>query len=474
MVEYGSIVGGLQHTTGAWLEVRNPYTREFVGRVASVNKSTTQEVIRQSRAAKISLTRYERQQILDRMADRIAGESDSISHLITCESGLSLKDTRHEVSRAVDVLRFAAIQSLIDRSESFPCDVSSLGQGRRIYTRTEPLKLIVAITPFNHPLNQVVHKIAPAIATNNKVILKPSLQTPLTAHHLAEIALGCGLPPNMLNVICGSSLEVAETLVTSDEAEMVTFTGSTEVGRRIASIAGYKRLTLELGGGSSMIVLEDAPPQQAVEIAMRGVFANSGQRCTAIRRILVHESIADDFAARLMARCSQLKYGNPCDPSTDVGTVISESAACKIEGRVEASIQAGAKLLAGHHRVGAVYAPTVLDYVDVNHPVVAEETFGPVACIIRFQSLDEAIQLANDSPYGLSGAVVTNHWPSIQRVIAELETGTVNVNEAPGFRLEWSPFGGIKASGLGYKEGVIEAIKSMTFVKAYSLPWDAP
>jgi putative phosphonoacetaldehyde dehydrogenase len=474
MLEYGSIIGGGQRTTGEWIDVRNPYTQEVVGRVASVDRALTQDLIRQSRAAKVSLTRYERQQILNRMADRVSGERDSISHLITRESGLSLKDTRHEVSRAVDVLRFAAIEALIDRSESFPCDVSSLGQGRRIYTRTEPLRLVVAITPFNHPLNQVVHKIAPAIATNNKVILKPSLETPLTAHRLAEIAIECGLPSDMLNVICGPSLEVAETLVSSDQVEMVTFTGSTEVGRRIASIAGYKRLTLELGGGSSLIVLEDAPLPQAVDIAMRGVFANSGQRCTAVRRILVHQSVADNFAADLAERCSQLKYGDPCDPSTEVGAVISESAARKIECRVEASIRLGAKLLTGHHRVGAVYAPTVLDHVDVNHPVVAEETFGPVACIVRFHSLDEAIQLANNTPYGLSGAVVSNHWPSIQRVITDLETGTVNVNEAPGFRLEWSPFGGIKASGLGYKEGVIEAMKSMTFIKAYSLPWDRP
>jgi putative phosphonoacetaldehyde dehydrogenase len=474
MAEQETIVEAQPSAAADWIEVRNPYTQETVGRVPSANQAAAEAAIREMRAARVRLTRHERQQILNRMAARIEAEAESISHLITSESGLCLKDTRHEVARSVDVLRFAAIQSLIDRSEVFPCDVSSLGQARRIYTMAQPLNLIVAITPFNHPLNQVVHKIAPAIATNNKVILKPSLQTPLTAYRFAALAYACGLPREMLKVISGGSLDVAETLVASDQVEMVTFTGSTAVGRRIAAIAGYKRLTLELGGGSSLIVLQDAELPQAVDIAARGVFANSGQRCTAVRRILVHQGIADEFALQLAERCRQMKYGDPADPSTEVGTVIDETAARRIEGNVEACLRSGGRLLVGHRRTGALYAPTVLDGVRLEHRVVAEETFGPAACILRFRSLDEAITMANHTPYGLAGAVVSNHWPSIQRVITELETGTVNVNEAPGFRLEWSPFGGIKASGLGYKEGVIEAMKSMMFVKTYSLPWDTP
>lgn len=474
MVEYGSIIAGEQRTSGLWIEVRNPYTQELVGRVASVNKGTAEETIRLTRAAKIELPRHERHRILKLMAARLEADRDSVSRLITSESGLSLKDTRHEVCRAADVLRFAARQALIDDSQVFPCDTSRLGRSLRIYTMRQPLHLIVAITPFNHPLNQVVHKIAPSIASNNTMILKPSLQTPLAAHYIAQLGLECGLPPNMVNVICGSSTQVAETLVTSNAVEMITFTGGNEVGQRIASVAGYKRLTLELGGGSSLLVLEDANVSDAVDLAVKGVFANSGQRCTAIRRLLVHESLADTFAVALGEKCSQLKSGDPYDPATDVGTVISEKAACKIEQRVQDSLDRGSKLLAGHHRQGALYAPTVLDYVSLDHPVVAEETFGPVACIIRFRTLEEAIRMANETPYGLSGAVVSNHWPSIQRCITEIEAGTINVNEVPGFRLESSPFGGIKASGLGYKEGVVEAMKNMTYVKTYSLPWDHP
>ncbi len=282
------------------------------------------------------------------------------------------------------------------------------------------------------------------------------------------------MPPDMVNVLSGPAEDVAETIVRSPLVDLITFTGGTGTGKRIASMAGYKRLVLELGGSSAMLVLADADPAQAAAIAVAGIFKNSGQRCTAIRRLLVHESIAGEFVRLLAEKVQSLKYGDPYDPATDVGTVITEEAAVEMHRRVDLTLERGAKLIAGHKRDGAVYAPTVLDYVGNDHPVVACETFGPIAAIIRFRTLDEAIQIANDTEYGLSGAVVSNHWPSIQRVITELETGTVNVNEAPSYRLEWSPFGGVKSSGLGYKEGVIEAMKSMTYVKTYSLPWDKP
>jgi aldehyde dehydrogenase (NAD+) len=474
MQEFGSIVGGKQLAGERWLDVRNPYTGQLIGRVASSEKVSTLQALSRAHEAKICLTRYERHDLLNRMAERLEAQAAEVSRLITDESGLCLKDTKYEVARASDVLRFAAIQSLLDDSEVFPCDVSRVGRARRIYTMREPLQLIACITPFNHPLNQVVHKIAPAIATNNKCVLKPSQLTPLSAYRLIAMALECGMPPDMVSVLSGPTSDVAETIVASPLVEMITFTGGTATGKRIAETAGYKRLVLELGGSSAMLVLADADPAQAVEIAIAGIFKNSGQRCTAIRRLLVHKSIVRQFAELLAERTSKLKVGDPYDADTDVGTVISEKAAIEIEKRVQQSVDEGANVLVGHRREGAVYAPTVLDHVRNNHPVVACETFGPVAPILPFETLDEAIQIANDSEFGLSGAVVSDHWPSIQRVISELRTGTVNVNEAPGFRLEWSPFGGIKSSGLGYKEGVIEAMKSMTYVKTYSLPWDRP
>ena len=474
MREFGSIIGGKQLTSGEWLEVFNPYTGDKVGQVAAVNAEKADEVLRRTRAAKIDLSRYERHQILNTMAAAVENRIEEISRLITDESGLCLKDTRYEASRVCDVLRFAAIKTLDDDSEVFPCDISRNGKPRRIYTSRYPLNLISAITPFNHPMNQVVHKIAPAIATNNTVVLKPASRTPLAAYYLAQLALDCGLPPDMLNVITGTGRDVTNLLIQHELVDMVSFTGSTAVGQHIARTAGYKRLVLELGGSSALLILADADVEEAVDITIAGLFKNSAQRCTAIRRLLVHESLAEPYAARLAECTAALKWGDPYDPDNDMGTVISEDAAKEIEARVVDAIGRGARLLVGHQRMGALYAPTVLDCVQNDHAVVAQETFGPVAPIIHFKTLGEAIRIANDTPYGLSGGVVSNHWPSIQRVITELEVGTVNVNEAPGYRLEWTPFGGIKASGLGYKEGVIETMKAMTNVKTYSLPWDAP
>ncbi len=473
-MEFGTITGGREETEDRWLEIFNPQTGNRAGRVSVVGREQTEQILRRTRDARMTLSRYERSSLLYRLAERIDEEADFISLLITSESGLCRQDTTCEVKRATDVLRFAAVRSLEDDSEVFPCDVSAGGRHRRIYTMRQPFNLIAAITPFNHPLNQVVHKIAPAIATNNAVVLKPSRRTPLTAFYFGRLCLECGAPPDMLNVICGDDEEVADTLVTSELVEMVTFTGGTAVGRRIAERAGYKRLVLELGGSSALLVLADADPDEAAMIAVAGVFKNGGQRCSAIRRILVHEDIADNFSEALRERVSGIKYGDPFDRETQMGAMITEDAARLVEARVRNSLDRGARLLTGHRRDRAIYAPTVLDHVRNDWELVACETFGPVAPIMRFRTLDEAIKIANDTPYGLSGAVVSDHWPSIQRVITELETGAVNVNIEPSYRLEWSPFGGIKSSGLGEKEGVIEAMKGMTWIKTYSLPWDRP
>ncbi len=473
-MEFGSIIGGQEIKSGQWIDVYNPYTKKQVGRVASIDPSKLDQILQDTHDTKLTLTRYERQAILNKMADAVDERVDEISRMITDEAGLSLKDTRYEASRVADVLRFSAIKALDDDSQVFPCDVSKNGKSRRIYTTREPLKLISAITPFNHPMNQVIHKIAPAIATNNTVILKPSERTPLSAYYLAKLALDCGLPPHALNVINGPIEQLADTLVKDDRISLVSFTGSSAIGKHIAESSGYKKLVLELGGSSAMLVLQDADIDEAVEVTINGTFKNSAQRCTAIRRILVHESIADQYAEKLTEAVSKITYGDPYDPTNDMGTVIHEEAAKEMESRVNDAIKRGAKCLIGNKREGAVYSPTVLDHVANDYEVVAKETFGPVAPIIRFKTLDEAIRIANETPYGLSGAVVSNHWPSIQRVINELETGTVNVNEAPSYRLEWTPFGGVKDSGLGYKEGVIEAMKAYTYVKTYSLPWDTP
>lgn len=474
MWHFGSIINGQQIETEEWLEVFNPYSNEKVGEVASLPPSILVKAIEQTYESRINLTRYERFSILNKVADELDNRIDEVSRLITDETGLCLKDTRHEASRVGEVLRFSAIKTLDDDSQVFPCDISKNGKNRRVYTTRYPLELISAITPFNHPMNQVAHKIAPAVATNNTLILKPSEKSPLSAYYLVQLFNECGLPPNMLNVVNGPLVETCDLLVTHPLISMVTYTGGSRIGKEIAQKAGYKKLILELGGSSAFIICQDADIDEAVDVTIAGTFKNSAQRCTAIRRILVDQQIADEYATALAEKVGKLKFGDPYNSDNDMGTVISEESAIEIEKRINASIDAGAKCLVGNSREGALLAPTVLDFVRNDFPVTAKETFGPVAPIIRYNTLDEAIKIANDTNYGLSGGVMTNHWPTIQRVITELDTGTINVNEAPSYRLEWTPFGGFRDSGLGYKEGVIETMRAYTKLKTYSLPWDMP
>ena len=402
----------------------------------------------------------------------IAERREEIARGITLESGLCLKDTLYEVGRASDVLLFAANQALVDDGEVFSCDLTPHGKSRKVYTLREPLQgAITAITPFNHPLNMVSHKLAPAIATNNRVVLKPSEKTPLAAFVLADIFYEAGLPPEMLSVVTGDPREIADELLTNPDVDLITFTGGVAVGKAIAAKAVYKRQVLELGGNDPLIVLEDADIEEAATLAASGSYKNSGQRCTAVKRMLVHERVADRFVELLVNKTKALKYGDPLDPTMDMGTVIDEPAARSMQARVEDAVARGARLLAGNVRRGALYAPTVLDGVTPDMPLVKEETFGPVSPVIRFADIDAAIAIANSTAYGLSSAVCTNRLDYITRLVQELNVGTVNVREVPGYRLELTPFGGIKDSGLGYKEGVLEAMKSFTNMKTYSIPF---
>ncbi|MES3013940.1 MAG: phosphonoacetaldehyde dehydrogenase [Pseudomonadota bacterium] len=465
-------IGGEKVRRDRVIDVTYPYTGEVI---ATVPKATLEDVRRACRIAydyKPTLTRYERYKILMRAGEIIASRLDEISRTITLESGLCRKDSLYEVGRASDVLLFAANQALVDDGQVFSCDLTHHGKSRKVYTMREPLLgVITAITPFNHPLNQVIHKIAPAIATNNRVVLKPSEKTPLTAFILADILYEAGLPPQMLSVITGDPREIADEMLTNADVDLVTFTGGVAIGKYIAGKAAYKRQILELGGNDPIIVMEDADVEEAATLAASGSYKNSGQRCTAIKRMLVHERVADEFVELLVAKTRALKFGDPMDPANDMGTVIDEAAAIQFEAVVNEAIDAGAKLLCGNVRRGALYSPTVLDRVDAEMTVAKHETFGPVSPVIRFGNIDEAIRLSNGTAYGLSSAVCTNRLDYITRFIRELKVGSVNVREVPGYRLELTPFGGIKDSGLGHKEGVLEAMKSFTNTKTYSLPW---
>jgi aldehyde dehydrogenase (NAD+) len=454
------------------IEVRSPWNGALVGTVPKGTVEDVRHAFSVARAFRPQLTRYERSRIAYRTAEILRSRADAISDLITAESGLCKKDTLYEVGRACDVFTFAGNAALVDDGQVFSCDLTPHGKSRKVYTLREPLQgVISAITPFNHPLNQVAHKVAPAIVTNNRMVLKPSEKTPLSALLLADVLYEAGLPPAMFAVVTGDPREIADELLTNPDVDLVTFTGGVAVGKYIAAKAVYKRQVLELGGNDPIIVMEDADLDEAAALAAAGSYKNSGQRCTAVKRLLVQARVADAFVERLVARTNAWRHGDPTDPDVDMGTVIDVAAATSCETRVDDAIAHGAKLLAGNVRQGALYAPTVIDHVDPEMNVARTETFGPVSPVIRFDTIEDAIRIANGTAYGLSSSVCTNRLDYVTRFVAELHVGTVNVREVPGYRLELTPFGGIKDSGLGYKEGVQEAMKSFTNTKTYSLPW---
>ena len=455
------------------IEVRNPYNGDLVGTVLCATADQVRRAFDIAAAYQPKLSRSDRSAILQKTAALILERRDEISDLITSECGLSKKDSLHETGRSRDVLDLAANLALHDDGQVFSCDITPQGRQRKIFTTRAPLSAISAITPFNHPLNQVAHKVAPAVATNNCMVLKPTEKTPLSAFLLADLLYEAGLPREMFQVVTGWPSDIGDELITNPNAELVTFTGGVPVGKYIAEKAGYKRTVLELGGNDPLIVMDDADLDKAADLACAGATKNSGQRCTAVKRILVLEAIADAFRDKMLDRVKGLTHGDPMDPATDVGTVIDAEAAALFQARVEQAVADGAELLHGNQRDGALYAPTLLDHVPFDTELVREETFGPVVPIIRCADIDEVIRVSNSTAYGLSSGVCTDRWDHIQRFVAELKVGSVNVWEVPGYRIEMSPFGGIKDSGLGYKEGVIEAMKSFTNLKSFSLPWEA-
>ena len=454
------------------IDVFNPFNGEKVGSVPRASKGQVDQTMEIAKNFQPKLTRYERQQVLSKTAELLVSRRDEISDLITAESGLSKKDSLYEVGRAFDVFSLTGQLCILDDGQIFSCDITPHGQKRKIFTQREPLQgVISAITPFNHPLNMVAHKIAPSIATNNRMVCKPTEKTPLTALLLADVLVEAGMPPEMFQVVTGLPEDVGDAMITHPHIDLVTFTGSVAVGKYIAEKAGYRRTVLELGGNAPLIIMEDADLERASSLAVAGATKNSGQRCTAVKRILVEESVADALVEKIVQKASILKCGDPSDPKSDIGTVIDEASAILFERRVNEAVSLGAQKLYGKQRDGALFPPTVVDHVPWDCELVMEETFGPAIPIIRVKDIEEAIRVANGTNFGLSSGVCTNRLDDITRFINELNHGTVNIWEVPGYRIEMSPFGGIKDSGLGYKEGVIEAMKSFTNLKTFSMPW---
>ena len=457
------------------IDVYYPYSNQVIGTVPAGTAEHAKQALDIAANFKPKLTRYERQQILQKTAEELVRRKDEISDVITYELGISKQDSLYEVGRAFDVFSLTAQLCILDDGEIFSCDLTPHGKARKIFTIREPLTAISAITPFNHPLNMVAHKIAPSIATNNCTVCKQTELTPMTAMILADVLYEAGLPPEMFSVVTGWPEDIGLEMIKNPNIDLITFTGSVGVGKYIAEQAGYKRTVLELGGNDPLIVLNDLNDddlKKAVELAVTGATKNSGQRCTAVKRILCQDKVADKFVEMALERAKKIKFGDPMDMQTDLGTVVNAEAAELFDKRVSMAEEDGAKVLYHPGRNGALLPPIVVDNVNYKSELVREETFGPVIPIIRVPDEDEeVIKISNSTAFGLSSGVCTNNFNRAKNYIQELNVGTVNIWEVPGYRIEMSPFGGIKDSGLGYKEGVIEAMKSFTNVKTFSLPW---
>jgi succinyl-CoA reductase len=468
-------------TAGKYRPVIDPSTGKSIGEAPVASAEEARAAVDAAAGVEESWGSHpghDRARILRAAAERIRADRDTLALLIAHEVGKPITDARVEAERAAYVFQLAAEEIRHLGGESYPADAFERPAGnehRFLFSVRDPIGVVVAIGPFNFPLNLLCHKIAPALAAGNPVVAKPTSNAPFTALRLAEHLAGAGLPAGVLTVVVGPGTSVGDTLVEHPRTRLITFTGSTEVGKGIAEKAGRhaKRVILEMGGMDPFVVLDDAPLASTVEAAARGVFSYSGQVCTASKRFLVADGIADRFAAALAERARALRVGPADDEKTEVGPLIDSSAVDRMERLVADARDRSAKVLAGGERPkdrleGTYYLPTVLDAVPEEARVVHEEPFGPVAPILRFRTVEDAVRIANSTPYGLQAAIYTKDIAKGFTLAKRLRAGGVHLNDPTNLRWDALPFGGIKESGLG-REGLRSAMQEMTEVKLISV-----
>jgi acyl-CoA reductase-like NAD-dependent aldehyde dehydrogenase len=468
--EYGLWIGGREVRTDRCREVRIPYDGSLFARVDEAGPEHLDAALTAAtRAARVmrELTREERSAILRRAHLQLAARKEEFARVIASESGKPLREGRVEADRAASTLLFSSEEAHRLVGEVVPMDASAAGKGRMAMTVREPLGVIAAITPFNFPLNLSLHKIGPAIAAGNAVVHKPASATPVSALLLARLLSECGLPDGALNVIPGPGGAIGDLLVTDRRVAMITFTGSAEVGLRIRSLAGLKRVTLELGNNSALIVEADANLAACVERAVPGAYAHSGQVCISVQRILVHERVRDEFIERFAAGAARLKIGHPLDDATEVSSLITVPEAERVEAWIREAVDGGARIVAGGARERATVTPTVLTCAPPEAKVVAKEAFGPLACIDGFRDLDEAVERVNASDYGLQAGIFTRDLEKAFRAARRVHVGGFLINDVPQFRVDQMPYGGVKMSGTG-REGPRYAVEEMTEPKLIS------
>jgi acyl-CoA reductase-like NAD-dependent aldehyde dehydrogenase len=455
-------VGGEWLETGEWIEVRSPYSGEVVGRVARGGAEETRRAIDAAEQALESpLPAHKRAEILVKVVAGIARRHEEIARQISDEAGKPLKAARVEASRAMSTYTFAAVEARKLAGEMVPMDAAQAGEGKLAFTLRRPIGVVGAISPFNFPLNLVAHKLAPALAAGCPVVLKPATQTPLSALLLAELEDEAGLPPGWLSVVVGPSAEIGDVLVEDERVKAITFTGSGAVGWGLKERAPKKKVNLELGNATPVIVTADADVQAAAAAMAANAFSFAGQSCISVQRVYVERPAYDRFVEGLLPKVQALKLGDPADEETDVGPVIDEDAHERILEWIAEARDGGAEILAGGEEEDGLIQPTVIANASPELKVSCEEVFGPVVTVNQVDSLDEAIELANSTRYGLQAGIFTNRLDTAMRAGQELEFGGVIVNEAPTFRADQMPYGGVKDSG-NTREGPAYAVRELT------------
>jgi acyl-CoA reductase-like NAD-dependent aldehyde dehydrogenase len=461
-VERKLLVAGDWIETGEWQEVRSPYSGEVVGRVAKAGAEETRRAIDAAEAAmQEPLPAHKRAEILVRVAGALGRRHDEVARQISDEAGKPMKAAKIEASRAMSTYTFAAVEARKLAGEIVPMDASQAGEGKLAFTLRKPIGVVGAISPFNFPLNLVAHKLAPALAAGCAVVLKPASQTPLSALLLAELETEAGLPPGWLNVVVGPASDIGDVLVEDERVKALTFTGSSGVGWALRERAPRKRVNLELGNSTPMIVEADADIDAAASATAQHGFSFAGQSCISIQRVYVQRSVYDGFVERLVPKVEQLVVGDPSDEETDVGPVIDEDARDRILEWIDEAREAGAEILTGGDLEDDLIRPTLIANAGPELKVSCEEVFGPVVTLTPYDTLDDALDLANGTKYGLQAGIFTTNLDNALRAAEELEFGGVTINEAPTFRADQMPYGGVKESG-NTREGPAYAVRELT------------
>lgn len=455
---------------GAWIDkpekiaVNDPFDNSVID---TVPKGTAEDVkhaidsaVLGAKIAK-ALPVHQRTTILKKVAALVEAQQEDFARTIAREGSKTIREARKEVFRCGNTLTVAAEEVKRIVGETLPFDSVPGSENRIGYYYRFPIGVIAAITPFNDPLNLVAHKLGPAIAGGNSVVLKPATVTPLSALKLGQAFMAAGLPAHVLNIVTGYGQEIGAPLVSDPRVRMISFTGGTEAGQAITRKMGLKKIAMELGSNTPVIVMDDCDLNQAVELSVSGAFWAAGQNCIGVQRLLVHEKIYNEFKQKFVARTNRYKTGNKLEEDTDMGPMITEAEAIRIESWVNEAIKVGAKVLTGHKRSGAIYLPTVLEDVPDSAQVSCEEVFAPVVSLYKIKTLEQAIEMANSVAYGLHAGIFTKNLETAFKAIHGLEVGGVMVNDSSDYRLDLMPFGGVKGSGLG-REGIKFALLEMT------------